>query len=171
MRDLDIAQHTPPPEWDDIFNMRYKTTRETKLQSFAYNLVYRLTPCNRQVPHGMHMVCNFWQGLVSWCDDYLDLSLLPLTEMEILLGVSRPISGGRVINWIILYAKFYIQKRKLFFEADISVLGFLAEVRSKLYIERQACLFGSDSSMPWARAPGIVAQTHRSLTLAPLVNS
>lgn len=40
---------------------------------------------------------------------------------------------------MILCAKFYIQKQKLFFDAEVSVIGFLAELRSKLIKEKRVC--------------------------------
>lgn len=59
---------------------------------------------------------------------------------ERLLGVTRDILDRQIINWITLNAKFYIQKRKLFHKADISLSGFLTEIRSRLLTERNACL-------------------------------
>lgn len=46
---------------------------------------------------------------------------------------------GKIINWILLTGKFYIQKRRLFYDGILSLLGFLAETRARLLTERRAC--------------------------------
>lgn len=158
-------EHLPQqnhPDWSRIFVTPYRTSQETKLQSFAYKLVYRLTPCYRHlhklkirnseqcsfctevdsIPHFLitcRTVTKFWVDLAGWCLAHLDLNLTQLSESEVLLGVTRRIAGLRIINWLILCAKFFIQKHKLFHKANISLIGFLAELRSKLASEKQAC--------------------------------
>lgn len=152
-----------PPKWADIFVSPFKTSRETKLQSFSFKLVYRLIPCNKylhkikirtsptcsfcteedSITHfflSCPRVKTFWIDLSHWCMTYLDLNLARLSEPELLLGITSKITGLRILNWLILCAKFYIQKRKLFHDANISLIGFLAEIRMKLCHERQACL-------------------------------
>lgn len=87
-----------------------------------------------------HTVRAFWSGLKSWCSQYLDIALDRLSMPEILLGVTRKVAGAKVMNWLIIQAKFYIQKRKLFHQANVALAGFLAEVRLKLFNEKQMCL-------------------------------
>lgn len=87
-----------------------------------------------------HSTGTFWDRLSSWCESYLDFSIAHLSELEIKLGVVRAIPNLRVINWLILCAKFYIQKRKLFSGAEVSIIGFLAEIRLKLLTEKRVCM-------------------------------
>lgn len=63
-----------------------------------------------------------------------------LTETQLLLGVTNPITGQKVLNWIILFAKFFIQKRKLFFQGSIPLIVFLREARERIHNDRRACL-------------------------------
>lgn len=77
---------------------------------------------------------------MKWCDKYLDIALYRLSTPEILLGVTRKISLDKVLNWLIKQVKFYIQKQKLFHQANIALSGFLAEARLKLFSEKQICL-------------------------------
>lgn len=50
-----------------------------------------------------------------------------------------PFRTQRMMNWIILVGKYYLQRQKLFHGGDLSLLGFLAEMRNKLLVERMAC--------------------------------
>lgn len=47
MKELQDADQTDHIDWHGVFGLSFKTTRETKLQSFAYKTIYRLTPCNK----------------------------------------------------------------------------------------------------------------------------
>lgn len=144
--------------------MPYRTTRETKLQAFFFKLAHRLIPCNRylttvriknnsacdhcdeedSISHFFlkcPQVSDFWNKVSEWTQRHLDLSLSTLSVAEKLFGIDRSQQNrnARVINWLTLQVKHYIQKRKLFFHADLSLIGFLAEIRSYLATERMAC--------------------------------
>lgn len=98
------------PEWNKIFTIPCKATRETKIQSFAFKVLYRLTPCNRhlhklwireshvcsfcnEVDTIIHFFCGcctvraFWLDLTSWWGNYLDIQLDHRSIPELLLGV------------------------------------------------------------------------------------
>lgn len=57
----------------------------------------------------------------------------------VILGVHRPLRQQKLINWILLYTKFYILRKKLFHEAEVALIELLAELRLKLLTERKAC--------------------------------
>lgn len=168
-RDLNLGESEVGLDWNSIFTIPYKTTRETKLKSFAYKLIYRLTPCNKYLhtigiktsskcslcpevdntPHFFYRCARirpFWDALHAWCSRYLDCSLSHLSEIEIILGLTNREPQQKMINWLLLCAKFYIQKAKLFHGAEISLMEFLAELRLKLSVERRACF--------WEQKPG-----------------
>lgn len=46
-RYLNLADTTEELDWNNIFSIPYRTTRETKMLSFCYKLIYWLTPCNK----------------------------------------------------------------------------------------------------------------------------
>lgn len=123
-------------DWNSIFLVPFKTTRETKLQSFAYRLTYRLSPCNSylakiaiketdtcafcdgtdSISHFFlrcPVVKPFWDQLTKWSSDYLDLSLDDLTEAQLLLGVLHRARDGKVLNWLILFV-FYTETKVIF---------------------------------------------------------
>lgn len=161
----ELATHDPQVnlDWPSIHTMPYKTTRDTKIQSFAFRIQYRMIPCNKHL-HTMRIkqsptcsTCDmedsishffvacantqrFWDSLNSWCENHIDVSLSQLSLTELLLGVHRSINAKRVVNWLLLQAKFFIQKNKLFHGGQLPLIAFLAETRAKLYTEQRACL-------------------------------
>lgn len=116
-----------------LMNIRIKSSDQCSFCTEVDSILHFFCKCPT--------VSSFWVDLSHWCANHLDLHLHRLTESEILLGATRKITGLKVINWLILCAKFFIQKRKLFHNANISLISFLAEVRLKLFTERQACLW------------------------------
>lgn len=163
-KDLNLADGGPDQDWNTIFKIPFQTTRETKLQSFAYKLIFRLTPCNKylhmigikdnpkcsfcpEIDNIPHFFCRcirvkpFWSSLHDWFSQYLDCSLSHLSEIEVILGLSSREPQQKLLNWVLMYAKFYIQKKKLFYAANISLIEFLAELKVKLSIEKRACLW------------------------------
>lgn len=162
--ELEIDGGKHPLDWPNIYSRPYKTTRETKMQSFSFKLAHRLVPCNSYLSKIRikdqatcsfceeedtitHFYINcpcakvFWGKLSEWCERHIDLPLSTLSVTERLFGTNEPIrnTSQRVVNWLVLQAKFYVQKRKLFFRADLSLLAFLAEIRSYLATEKTVC--------------------------------
>lgn len=103
VRDLNLEEQGVSMDWNNIFRIPFQITRETKLQSFSYKLVYRLTPCNKYlctIRIKDSLVCSlcpetdslshfflrcakvkpFWDSLSEWWEKYLDLSLLNLMQ-------------------------------------------------------------------------------------------
>lgn len=162
-KDLNLADSDQDLDWETISSLPYRSTRETKLQSFSYKVIYRLTPCNKRlhtigirdsptcsycpeidtVTHFFYRcvkVRTFWEALDDWCVQYLSLSISHLSEIEILLGLTKKEPGQKMVNWLLICAKFFIHRKRLFHGADMSLIEFLAEIRLKLSVERQACL-------------------------------
>lgn len=162
--ELEIQAGEPSLNWPDIYSMSYKTTRETKLQSFNFKIAHILVPCNKylttirikddsrctfcgdqdSISH-FYVKCGrseeFWGKLSEWCERYLDFSLSTLSVAEKMLGLDPTgrDKNRKPVNWLVLKAKYYIQKRKLFFQGDVSLLPFLAEIKADLATERMVC--------------------------------
>lgn len=161
-KELGIGERDQSPDWGEIFTSPYRTSRETKMHSFAYKLEYRIIPCNEflnKIKIKESPICTFcesrdtishffyecptvtplWSSLEQWCAQHLDLAMSNLSMAEVLLGVHRPIRQQKLTNWLLLHLKFYIHKKKLFFGAEVALHEFLAECRLKLLTERRAC--------------------------------
>lgn len=163
-------------DWSASFVLPYKTTRETKLQSFAYKIAYRLIPCNRYL-HQIRIkdsdtcdtcgktdtlshfflkceqVKKFWELLSQWCESFLDISLSSMNEAELLFGTTDTRGNQRIKNWLVLQAKYFIQKRRLFEQGSLPFIVFLREIRSSIYMERRACYAENKirKFRPWQR--------------------
>lgn len=154
-------------DWEGTFTLPFKVTRETKLQSFHYRIANRIITCNKylcdicmrendncEACGETDSICHFfvscppvrafWGKLNTWCEEQLGFPISFLTEKEVVLGLTEnngnP-SRFRMVNWLILTAKYYIHRQKLFHNSEISLVPYLAEMRNRLRIERLACLW------------------------------
>lgn len=156
---------TPQIDWEQAFALPYKTSRETKIQAFQYRILQRIITCNKylhkirikpsstcsyclmedSLTHFLTMcpsVKIFWNQLNRWCEQHIDISLIQLSASEVILGLTRDIGTPKqrkMINWIVLNAKFFLHRQKLFHDGNISLIAFLNEARQKLVTERLAC--------------------------------
>lgn len=161
-----VDGNAPHIMWDQAFAVPYKTCRETKLQAFHYRIMQRIITCNsylhkikiKQSPEcsfcaeedsisHFFVTCDkvkvFWNSLNDWCIQHIDLPLAHLSIHEVLLGLTRDIgnpTAQKVTNWILLCAKFYLHRQKLFHAGEFSLLAFLRETKRKLETERLACI-------------------------------
>lgn len=139
-----------------------KSFEETKWQAFSYKLPYRIIPC-RHYLHIIHVsdsplcqhcqeddtilhfiikspkVKEFWRKLFHWCEQHVGLTLTNISELEMLFGFTERAAQIWLKNWILLNARFFIQKRNLFHNSDMSLLAFLADMRMSLTTEKLAC--------------------------------
>lgn len=154
-----------PIEWENVYSLPYKITRETKLQSFQYRILHRLITCKKYL-HTIRMqeddtcdlcgeqdsithffilcpaVHDFWTNLSDWCQTYLDLRLTALTKTEKILGILDTQGNStrfKQINWILLTAKFYLHRQKLFHGGELSLIAFLLETKNRLIAEKIIC--------------------------------
>lgn len=127
-------------DWAATYALPFKISRETKLQSFHYRIVHRIITCNKYL-HDIRLRDNdkcetcgetdsishffvscpavetFWEKLSLWCEEQLGLGLSFLTEKEMVLGMTDENGNPRtfkVINWLLLTAKFFLHRQKLF---------------------------------------------------------
>ena len=151
--------------WSDIFKTPYKTTIETQLQSFQYQVIHRLITCKKRLfdlkikDSPKCEFCNdidtivhffvycpkieaFWKSFFLWWNKVDDLKISPNCEHleeSILFGFQ--IEGGifDVLNYCILVAKFYIYKQRLFTENNIDLYTFLVQLKYRLRILYNIC--------------------------------
>lgn len=58
---------------------------------------------------------------------------------ERLLGVPTGVPKGKRINYIVLLAKYYIHRQKLFANGDLSLVQWLQEFSSRLRVYKWVC--------------------------------
>lgn len=134
-----------------------------KLQSFHFRIAHRIITCNKYLCNirmredAACASCNnwdtivhffvecppvqkFWAKLDDWCEEHIGFGMSFLATGERVLGITNKNGNPRtlkIINWLLLTAKFYIQR--LFNKGELSLIAYLAEVRNRLITERMAC--------------------------------
>lgn len=150
--------------WERIFKLAFSVTRETKIQSFQYRIIHRIIPCNKwlfnikirnsdqcnycsetdDLKHFFihcEKVKDFWRSVFSWWNRISDVKFKGGGEITecILFGFPGPEDIITVLNYIVLLAKFYIYKQRLFKENDVNQLDFLFMLKHRLMIEKTIC--------------------------------
>ena len=120
-------------DWKCTFILPHKIAQETYLQSFQYKVVTRILNCNYNlhkwgikdspvceycneldtITHHLfecQVVKTFWNEVELWIYDRLGV-LFNLTVCEIIFGIRELDELIRLVNYIILYGKLYINKQ------------------------------------------------------------
>lgn len=149
-------------EWREANLSVYRATRETKLQSLHFRVMNRILPCNkflRQIGIKTSDVCDlcgqvdsiihflfecqtvqiFWTVLCGWFNgvDNLALALDSLSPKLFLFGVPKTFNKVPLVNFVLMNAKFYIYRQRLFHEGRLELPQWLSEFKVKLLMERQ----------------------------------
>lgn len=150
--------------WRGWSLLPYHISHEVQLQSFVYKILYRVIPC-RVYLHRLKVVnsedcticagrddmihfffdCppvkDFWDSVATWMGGKEGISEFPddLTEEQFLLGILGNRDKLTLINYIILVAKFYIYKIRVFGTGEPDLMQFLLELKNRLSVERACC--------------------------------
>lgn len=145
--------------WELLYQVPYRAIRDTKYQAFQYKVLQRIVPCNKylanirikkedtctfcdEIDSIQHFLLDcentrlFWSRICTWMEQNTGL-LIDISQQEYMLGVHPTSPGSRKINFIALFAKFFIHRQKLFHQGDFPLPLFLRELRTKLQIEKQ----------------------------------
>ena len=149
-------------DWNSIFVLPYKATRETKLQSLQYKFIHRIISCRKWL-HTQNVVdspfctvcqdnelddilhrfveCrklnNFWSLLENWWNRIADYRI-SLTKKHIIFGLFYDNTNFSNINYVILLGKWYIQCQK-YLDRQIDFLDFLVILKQNLLTEQYIC--------------------------------
>lgn len=149
------------PFWKEIYISPYCATRDTKLQTFQFKLIHRVLPCNKYLCnirikesdtctycedvdtlHHFFWLCpptnDFWHKIESWLALNTNIHI-QLTMKLVILGFPKEDPQARVLNFILIFAKHFIYRQKLFYAGRLEILQFLREFRLKLGIEKFIC--------------------------------
>lgn len=153
-----------PQKWRDWSLLPYRNSHEVQLQSFALKIFYRIIPCRvylyrlKVVDSESCVLCaerddifhfffecpsvnDFWDSLATWMGGREGIPEFPqdLTEEEFLLGILEREGDQSLINYIFLFAKFYIYKIRVFALGEPDLMQFLLELKNRLSVERACC--------------------------------
>ena len=147
-------------DWKLIFIKYFRTSIETRLRWFQTRILHRLIPtekflysckladsplcvfCKKEIetiPHlfwQCELINAFWNNLLALIEDkcFTDDNFV-FTEQLVLFGVFDNIVTDKVMDLIILQAKFYIFKCKL--QKSMPVLGVFQKILDRVYSDEK----------------------------------
>lgn len=149
-------------EWREIYQRPFKTTRETRIQAFQFRVHHRTITCARLL--FLYRIrendsCNlsmqtdtlehffyfcpvnraFWKLVYSWTLAASGIDLRSLSLKELLLGVPRGFPKAKMVNYLLLYARYFIHRQRLFHRGDLSLIYWIRDLRARLFTERNVC--------------------------------
>lgn len=118
--------------WEEVYNIPYKSMRDTKFQAFQFRIIHCFLPCNKYL-HNIKILhtgtCTasdtiehflfscpivqvFWKDIVLWFDREADVQL-NVSLRAFLFGKPTTALQARIINFLLVYIKFYIYRQLL----------------------------------------------------------
>lgn len=130
-----ISEEDRSEYWVDIYKLPCKVARDTKLQAFHFRVVHRFLPCNKYLQNiriRRDDLCDFCQASdIREADIQLNISL-----RAFLFGIPSTAPQAKVVNFLVLFIKFYIYRQKLFHQGSLSLIHILRELRLRLQVEK-----------------------------------
>lgn len=153
-----VADDVSHDYWAEIYRRPYRNARDTKLQAFQFRVIHRTLPCNKYLSNLLiHPVdtCTFcqdsdtiehflyhcpqtkalWANVCAWMDREVDVQL-SVSVRAVLFGIPDDAPDSRVVNFLLLFVKFYIYRQKLFHSGSFSMVQLLRELRTRLQVEQ-----------------------------------
>ena len=125
-------------DWNEIYSLSLKVSLETKIREFQYKVLNRdivftnenflkikminspqCTFCKNEIEFLEHLFSNceitrsFWVALRSWLME-CNINLEPSSVFNVLIGIFNAGEDFVIVNNLILVAKFYIYRCKLY---------------------------------------------------------
>jgi len=150
-------------KWSEIFKLPFYLLKDTKIQSFQYRINHRILNCNywlKQIKIKDSNICqycnhidtiehyliqcyttkqfwksfrNWWSGLTENCDIFhIDFSIND--EINVIFGFPGGTEDIAVLNYCIIYAKYFIYLQKINDKQSIDFYSFLPFLKHKLKI-------------------------------------
>lgn len=165
-----VFPHINETSIKDIFLRPFLTTKETKLQSFQYQILHRYIYCRKKLhemtlvddPNCEHCgaldtlshffvdcpyVSQFWINLQEWVNSvYTEIDPLSFTTENIIFGMDGVTDYTQVINYISLIAKYFINTNRLKSTHTLEMRTFFSMLKYKLRIEKHISMKNQNSN-------------------------
>lgn len=149
-------------EWNSLYSVPFRVVRETKMQSLQYRILHRTITCNcllyrwrlrdddtcnfcdrkDSLEHFLFSctICReFWIQVKRWLYTASRISLNAIALKEFIVGIPREFPNASVVNYILIWIKYFIRKQKLFSGGVLNLQAWIRELRLKLLVERRIC--------------------------------
>jgi hypothetical protein len=153
--------------WENIFNVA-KVIRDTKIRTFQYKLIFRLTPCNLYLfkigkidSHTCHYCnlvdnlghhfydCqetkNFWNALQNWWNS-MEGEQITLNKEQAIIGTDQGIILEDKLGACLQLARWHIYCEKLNIKSP-SLYKYLCMLKYKIKIEKSICLGNNQTAL------------------------
>ena len=143
-------------KWKTIFTIP-RVIKNTKIRTFQYKLLYKLTPCNhyfKKIKKSNSDICNwclevddtchyfaecqklssFWNNFAKWYANATGINIA-LTLEDIIVGITKIDKNSECLNACIILAKWHIYKNKLN-QSETFFYRFLCEIKYHIIIEK-----------------------------------
>lgn len=144
--------------WQSVYRSPYHAARDTKLQAFQFRLTHRIILCNKflcNIKIRQNDECSFcgdtdtlehyfflcdrvalcWERIRKWFAENANFNL-DTSLQDFLFGAHLSTPNASVINFILLFSKFYIYGQKLFQQGELHLIPFINELCGRLQAER-----------------------------------
>lgn len=148
--------------WNAWFTMPYECTRDVRLQTLQYKINNRLIVCNtylRNIKVKETARCNycprddtivhffiecpkvqeFWVQLSNWLDrngGAGKMNIQKLDKAQMLFGILAKSEAVKRLNFIMIAARAYIYRVRLFYENKLDTYEFLMELKNRLNVRK-----------------------------------
>jgi DNA-directed RNA polymerase subunit L len=149
-------------DWSYIYTLPATLTKDTRILSLQYKITHRILACNDKLNTWKikdNKICNFcdqidtiehylytcedtytlWQHIFKWWTNATGIGM-PISCNEILFGLPNP-NKDIVIkhyNYLIIYAKYYINKCKQT-NAELFLYTFLLQLKNAIMLKIASC--------------------------------
>lgn len=164
----------PPPVgvpvmdyWETNYKTPFRSIRETKLQAFQFKLLHRILPCGKYLKSirvkdtDLCQYCGnvdtlthfFFSCPRIWSAQQINIQLGNTAIQHFMLGIPHEHPQAKISIYIILVAKFYTFRQKLYHDSNLNLTAFLYDLRSKLKTEKYICTLENkaDKFNTWER--------------------
>lgn len=151
--------YAPGVQWSKIFALPFKLVRETKYQTLQFQILHRTDPCKRYlyvrniidsedcpqcgIPDDIvHYFVNcatvktLWSNIFRWYEGISGRNFANLSSAEIIFGVIHDHNSSLEVLNVLLLIKFFIFKRKLYHDANLSFIAWLCDLKTRLESEK-----------------------------------
>lgn len=149
-------------EWRDIYCRTFTSARETKIQALQFRIVHRTITCNKlllqyrlreddkcsqceqpdTLEHFFYQcttVRTLWRLVLAWILVATGIDIRQTGLKEALLGFPKEHPHSRMVNYLLMSARFVIHRQRLFHDSDLCLIHWVRELRNRLLTEQHIC--------------------------------
>ena len=121
-----------------MYNISIKSTSKCTFCDKEDSLIHYFIHCPKTT--------IFWKCFFNWWYTITNIAIEDTLEEHILFGYPGNSDVETVLNFCVLFAKWYIYCKKINENNDIDLYEYLVKLRERLHIEKLLCLKNNNQS-------------------------